>query len=65
MEATDDIVARAVLHLAHASVLSVLGQDEAGVAGDAAERRLGELGLDAPGWRTVMRLALDASPASV
>jgi hypothetical protein len=65
VDATDDVVARAVMHLAHASVLSTLGQDGAMAACDAAEQRLGELGLDAPGWRTVMRLALDPSPASV
>jgi class 3 adenylate cyclase/tetratricopeptide (TPR) repeat protein len=65
VERTDDVVARAVMRLAHASVLSELGRDDATAASDAAELRLGELGLDAPGWRTVMRLALDSSPASV
>ncbi len=65
VDGTDDVVARAVMQLAFASVLLELGRDDATAARDAAELSLGELGLDATGWRTVMRLALDSSPASV
>ncbi len=44
---------------------SALGLDGAEAACDAAELALGELGLDAPGWRTVLALALAPSPAPV
>jgi hypothetical protein len=65
VDATDDVVIQAVLRLAQGAVLSRLGAPDASTACDAAEFRLGELGLDAPGWRNVMRAALAADPAVV
>jgi class 3 adenylate cyclase/tetratricopeptide (TPR) repeat protein len=65
VDRTEDVVAQAILRLAHASALSSLGAPEAGAACDAAEQRLGELGVDAPGWRVVTDLALTPRPAPV
>ena len=63
--ATGDVVAQAVLRLVQAAVLANQGADGALAASDAAELRLGELGLDAPGWRAVAERALAVRPAPV
>ena len=61
---TDDRLDAAVLALAEAEALTALDADGASVAVDIAESQLGELGLEASGWRTAFALALDRVPSA-
>ena len=65
VDATEDLVARAVIRLARAALLDEIGSPAAGLAADDADLRLRELGIAAEGWRTVFRLALAPTAAAV
>jgi len=65
IEATGDVVARAVTGLVGAHLSLALGGDEAeaAAAAEAAEAALVDLGIDAHGWRTVLAMAKSPAPA--
>jgi class 3 adenylate cyclase/tetratricopeptide (TPR) repeat protein len=65
VDATEDLVARAVVRLARAALLDAIGSPAAGLAADDADLRLRELGIAAEGWRTVFRLVVAPTAAAV
>ncbi len=59
LEPTDDLLTRAILALARARVLEVLGDDEAAEAAAYAESQVARSGLDgAAGWECALRSAV-------
>jgi class 3 adenylate cyclase/tetratricopeptide (TPR) repeat protein len=65
VDATDDLVAQAVVRLARAALLDAIGAADAAAAGDEAELRLRELGIAAEGWRSIFRQVLAPTAAAV
>ncbi len=65
IDATEDVVAQAVTRLVRAASLGALGAEGSEAAAAEAQARLDALGVDADGWRTIIRLALEPAGATV
>ncbi|HSS11012.1 MAG TPA: hypothetical protein VLL25_14070, partial [Acidimicrobiales bacterium] len=61
VDATGDLLARALIRLAHARALAARGDPESAEACARARDRLGELGVEAAGWDTAFCLAAGAA----
>jgi class 3 adenylate cyclase/tetratricopeptide (TPR) repeat protein len=65
VDATEDVVAKAIVRLARAVVLEALGEPEAPAAHEDAEARWRDLDTDPAGWRTAFGLSLARPPSVV